>query len=554
MIAPARRRSNPRAPDRLARAKAGYPQRVTDVEVFVFLLALVAVLAGVGLRYGLPYPVLLLLGGLAVGLVPGVPAPDLDPDLVFFVFLPPLLYFAAFSASAYELRANARPITLLAIGLVTVTVFAVAAAAHWLLGIPWVAAFVLGGVLGPTDPVSASAVIRRLGASARIETILEGESLVNDGTGITAYRLATGAVGAAAAASPGHIVLEFLAVAAGGIAIGVAVGWVFGRLRGMVREPAIDVSLSVLIPFAAYIPAEHLHVSGVLAAVAAGVWVGTRSLQLVEAGTRLRTFAFWEALNFILNGLLFLLIGLQLPHVISAIEGADALTLAWQALLITAVTLGVRGAWMFLVPGAFHALAPFAKVSPPATAAKERIVLAWSGMRGGVSLAAALAMPPNTPERDLVLFLAYAVVVLSLVGPGLTLAPLVRRLGLSETEQRRREDAEARLRLAHAGLERLEEIARSDHHDGPRDRVVQRLRERYQARLERLEARLDEQEDDGRGIDHKQAAELQASMLEAERDVLRGMQQERAVTAELLRELERELDLDESRLQARGRA
>ena len=525
---------------------------MSDVELFVLLLALVAVLAGVGLRFGLPYPVLLLLGGLAAGLVPGVPAPDLEPDVVFFVFLPPLLYFAAFSASAYELRANARPITLLAVGLVTVTVLAVAAVGHWVLGLPWVPAFVLGAVLGPTDPVSATAVVRRLGASSRIETILEGESLVNDGTGLTAYKFAVAAVGSAAT-SAGGIVVSFAAVAAGGIAIGLAAGWLFGRIRGFVREPAIDVTLSVLTPFAAYAAAEHVHASGVLAAVAAGVWIGTKSLELVEAGTRLRTFAFWEALNFLLNGLLFLLIGLQLPHILEAIEGADAVSLAGQALLVAGVVVLVRLAWMFLVPAAVRALAPFARVSPPETAARERLVIAWSGMRGGVSLAAALAIPRDMPERDLVVFLAYAVVVLTLIGPGLTLGPLVRRLGLSQTEQRRHEDAEARLRLAHAGLERLEEVAREGR-DGLSDRVVQRLRERYEARLERLEARLDEDEDGDRGLDHARATELQGSMVEAERAVLREMQQQRAMPAELLRDLERELDLDESRLQARGRA
>jgi CPA1 family monovalent cation:H+ antiporter len=497
--------------------------------------------------------VLLLAGGLVVGLVPGLPSPDLDPDLVFFVFLPPLLYFAAFDASAYELRANARPIALLAIGLVTVTVLAVAAAAHWLIGIGWVPAFVLGAVLGPTDPVSATAVIKRLGAPARIETILEGESLVNDGTGLTAYKLAVAAIGSAAA-SVGGVVVNFALVAAGGIAIGLIAGWLFGRIRGMVREPAIDVTLSVLIPFAAYIPAEHVGASGVLAAVAAGVWVGTRSLRLVEAGTRVRTFAFWEALNFILNGLLFLLIGLQVTHIITAIEGADAFTLAWQTLLVAGVVSAVRVAWMFVVPGVFQALAPFARVSPPETAARERVVLAWSGMRGGVSLAAALAIPRAMPDRDLVLFLAYAVVVLSLAGPGLTIAPLVRRLGLSQSDERRRDDARARLRLVHAALERLEEASRSGDVDIPPDRVVQRLRERYESRLERLEPRLDDDEDAERGVDHRQASALQASMLEAERDVLREMQTERAVPADLLRELERELDVDEARAQARARS
>ena len=206
---------------------------------------------------------MLVLGGLALGFVPWLPAPELEPDVIFFAFLPPLLYAAAFKASAYELRANALPIGLLAVGLVLVTVVAVAAVAHWLAGLPWAVAFILGAVVGPTDPVAAAAVLSRLGAPARIRTILEGESLVNDGTGLTAYALAIAAVGATVTA--GDVVLDFFTKAAGGIAIGLAAGWLFGRLRAMASEPSIDLVLSILTPFVAYVPAEKLHVSGVLA-------------------------------------------------------------------------------------------------------------------------------------------------------------------------------------------------------------------------------------------------------------------------------------------------
>src|SRR4051795_10990872 len=354
---------------------------VADVELFIFLLFAVAVLAGLGLRSGVPYPVALVLGGLVIGLVPGLPSPQLDPDIVFFVFLPPLLYSASVTTSWRDLRAEAVPITLLAVGLVLLTIGAVAAVANAVIGIPWAAAFVLGAILGPTDPVSASAVLDRLGVKGRSKTILEGESLVNDGTGLTAYKIAVAAVGGSAGSVAG-IGGKFVIVAAGGIAIGLAVGWVFAHLRRIVTDPSLDVTLSVITPFVAYIPAEQLDVSGVLAAVAAGLYVGTRSLDIIEPGTRLRTLAFWESAAFLLDGMLFLLIGVQVPTILDRIDGADAAALAGYALLIFAVVMGARFLWMLVVPAAV----------PSETSPAERVAIAWSGMRGGVSLAAALAI------------------------------------------------------------------------------------------------------------------------------------------------------------------
>jgi Na+/H+ antiporter len=523
---------------------------VAGAEVLVFLLVAVALLAGLGLRLEVPYPIVLVIGGLALGFVPWLPAPALDPEIVFFAFLPPLLYAAAFQASAYELRANAMPIATLAVGLVVVTLFAVAAVAHWVAGLPWAVAFVLGAVLGPTDPVAATAVLSRLGAPARIQTILEGESLVNDGTGLTAYALALSAVGAAGV-SAGGVVGEFLLKSVGGIAIGLAAGWLFGRLRAAAREPAIDLVLSILTPFAAYVPAEKLHVSGVLAVVTAGVLIGTRSLELSHARARLRTLAFWQSSEFLLNSLLFLLIGLQLTNLVAGIGGAELLSLVGQALVLVVVVSGVRMAWMFTVPAVAH----LRIVSSEPASARERLVLGWSGMRGGVSLAAALAIPVVTeagerfPERELTIFLAYAVVVITLVAPGLTLAPLLARLGLGQSEQRRRQTVEARMRLTHAALAKLVELAEHEQH--PAGTAIERLRDRYQARLERLQDRL---ETAGGSEDHRtEAAEAQVEVLEAERGVLQEMRRERAFPPELLRELEAELDVDEARVRSRGR-
>jgi monovalent cation/hydrogen antiporter len=515
---------------------------VAGAEALVFLLVAVALLAGFALRHDVPYPIVLVLGGLALGFVPWLPTPELDPDVVFFAFLPPLLYAAAFQASAYELRDNALPISLLAVGLVLVTVVAVAAVAHWLAGLPWPVAFIVGAVVGPTDPVAANAVLSRLGAPARIRTILEGESLINDGTGLTAYALAIAAVGTTVTAS--DVVLDFVVKAAGGVAIGLAAGWLFGRLRAMVSEPSIDLVLSILTPFVAYVPAEKLHVSGVLAVVTAGVVIGTRSQELAEAGARLRTLAFWQSADFLLNSLLFLLIGLQLTSLVDGIDEQALFTVAGYALVLAVVVVGVRLLWMFTVPAVAH----LRILSREPTTARERLVLGWSAMRGGVSLAAALAIPANVPDREMAIVLAYGVVIVTLVVPGLTLAPLIRALGLGQSEERRRQEVEARVRLTHAALERFDELGEQG--ELPVE-DLERLRDRYEARLERLRDRL---EAAGGHPDHRtEAAEAQIEALEAERDLLTRMRRERAFPAELLRELEAEIDVDEARVRSRGR-
>jgi NhaP-type Na+/H+ or K+/H+ antiporter len=305
------------------------------------------------------------------------------------------------------------------------------------------------------------------------------------------------------------------------------------------------VVLSVLTPFAAYVPAEKVGASGVLAVVAAGLFVGHRSLDIVGAGTRLRTISFWDALSFLLNSLLFLLIGLQLPSIVARIEGTSHVTLAAQALLVAGVTVAIRMAWMFLVPPVAIALAHLARVPPSYASARERLVLGWSSMRGAVSLAAALAIPETVPARDLVVVLAYGCVVATLVVPSLTLAPLVRALGLSEGGERRRADAEARARLAHVALGRLEDNA----HDVRSERALELLRARYETRLDAAER----SSEDGHGsVDRKEAERLGEELLAAQREDLAEMRRERAFPADLLRGLERELDLEESRLRRSG--
>ena len=528
---------------------------MADVEVFVFLLAAIAVLAALGQRLDVPAPIALVIGGLALGFVPGLPAPQIDPDVVLFVFLPPLLYYASFTASAYELWDNALPIGLLAIGLVLVTVVAVAAVGHALLHLPWSVAFVLGAVLGPTDPVSATSVLRRLGAPQRIVTILEGESLVNDGTALTAYVIALGAVGSGSV-SLGSAALEFVAIAAGGIAIGLAAGFLVGRLRSMFSDPSIDVTLSVLTPFAAYTPAQAIGASGVLAAVSAGLYVGNRSLSLVNAESRLRTRTFWEALDFLLNSMLFLLIGLQLTSIVGRIDETQLGPLLAKSALVALVVVGVRLLWMGLVPTPVGAIAPFRHQDRASTEVRERLVVGWSAMRGALSLAAALAIPLTVdnmrfPHRDLVIVVTYVVVILTLVVPGLTLPALIERLGLGQGEALRRAEAEARARITSAALERLNELVAEG--ETP-EQVVERLRERYEAILERVESELDEDRDRDDADVLELATRVQEELLRAERETLAALERDREYPAEVLRRLQAELDLEESRLRARAAA
>jgi CPA1 family monovalent cation:H+ antiporter len=459
---------------------------VIDPSVVIALLAAITLLAGLAARTGTPYPVVLVVGGLFMGLVPGIPAPRLSPDLVLVVFLPPLLYASAFQSSVDELRANAGPILLLAVGLVLATVGGVAVVAVLVAGLPWAVAFVLGAVLGPTDPVSASAIMQRLGAPQRIVTILEGESLVNDGTAITAYTIALAAVGTGKF-SLLNAVGTFAFEVAVGTAIGLAAAWLAARLRPQLDAQG-ELALTLLTPFIAYIPADAIGASGVLAAFAAGLYGATRETQTTSAASRLRIRAFWDVLVFLLNALLFLLIGLQLPHIVAGIAGGFTTELLAQALAVAAAVFALRLAWMFGLSPVARALRRGAGGTPAQPAA--RLVLGWSAMRGGVTLALALAIPLQAaghpfPHRSLVIFLAYAGVLVTLVAPGLTLGALVARLGLQEGAERQRQLAEAQATMLYAALEETEALA-SD------DRISEDARERlsspYQARLDRLDA------------------------------------------------------------------
>ena len=303
----------------------------------LLVLVLMVAVGGLSVLAGtvrVPYPILLVLGGLVLGFVPGVPPAELPPDLVLVLFLPPLLYSAAFFSSPRDLRADLRAISLLAVGLVLATMSAVAAVAHTLVGgLPWAAAFALGAIVSPTDPLAATAIARRLGVPRRLVTVLEGESLVNDATALVAYRLAVGAV-VAGSFTLWAAGVRFVAGAVGGVAIGLAVGWLLAEARRRIEDPVVEIVLSVVTGYAAYLPADRLGASGVLAAVTAGLYVGWRAPELASPATRLLGFSFWEVLVYLLNAVLFVLVGLQLRPILSGVSGYSAAVLLGQAALV----------------------------------------------------------------------------------------------------------------------------------------------------------------------------------------------------------------------------
>lgn len=438
---------------------------VSPTETFILLMAVVTVFGLLARWLKLPYPILLVVGGLVLSLQPWLPPEvlkhyQLPPEMVLLAFLPPLLYAAAFNTNWAAFRKQLRSITMLAVGLVLFTTVGVAAACHYWFALPWGVGFVLGAVVSPPDAVAATAITSRIKVPRIVVTILDGESLVNDATALVAYRLSVGAVLATAATgleSEGLVwwksVLEFLWVSVGGIGIGLVGGWLVIRLhRFLSRHNLADAKLSIVItlltPFAVYLPAEHLHVSGVLACVACGLWVGNHCEQVFDHDLYVEARAVWEMIEFVLNGIIFILIGFQLPLILEGLsangDGSTMETYVGMAVAVLGVVIVARILWV--VPGAYvprwldRLLGRSTDPYPPWQAVA---VVGWSGMRGVVSLAVALAIPVKLengapfPCRDLILFLTFWVIFGTLVGQGLTLPLLIRGLGvdkMAETE------------------------------------------------------------------------------------------------------------------------
>jgi Na+/H+ antiporter len=523
---------------------------VHHIELIILgLLLATAVLGVLAGKLRVPYPITLVVGGAVIGFVPGVPDVRLEPELVLLIFLPPLLYGAAFFTSLRDLRRSARPIALLSIGLVAVTMVAVAVIAHEVIGLGWSEAFVLGAIVSPTDAVAPAEILRRVGAPRRLLTVIEGENLTNDWTALVLYRVAVAAV-VSGSFSLWEAGLRFVASGAGGLLIGLAVAWVIKEARARIDDPPIEITISILSGYAAYLPAEELGVSGVIAAVTVGVYVGWHTPQLTTPVMRLQGVAVWEILTFLLNALLFLLIGLQLPNVIDAISGRSAGELAAWAVLVSAVVIAVRLIWGFTVVYIIRALDRVGMLRARRSSWRERAVIGWAGMRGSVSLAAALANPLETdaggpfPERDLIIFLTFAVILVTLVGQGLTLAPLIRLLGVQDDGTEEREELAARVRLAEAGIARIDELVAED---WVREDTAERVRGLLDYRRRRFSAVSD---GDGTEYEERTGAyiRLMYEIFDAQREELVGMRNRGEISDEVRRRVERELDLEESRL------
>jgi monovalent cation/hydrogen antiporter len=517
------------------------------LELLIGLLAAVAVVVKLAGRTTIPEPVLLMLAGLAVALIPGLPQVELDPELILALFLPPLLYWAALHIDIPELRANLRPVALLAVGLVLVTTAAVAALAHSVFGLPWAVAVVLGAIVSPPDPVAATAVAGRLGLPRRMVTILEAEGLLNDATALVLYRVAVAAAvsGTFSIAEAG---VELGVSAFGGMAVGLAVGWVGSRILRRVSEAPIENTVKLLLPYVAWLAAERVHASGVLAVLATGL-VMTRHWGSISSGARLQARQLWDWLVFVLEGLSFVLVGVQLRPVVQGIEGRSLADLAMAVVALNLVVIVSRLAWVY----------PASWLPRRSARVRERdpfpgwgsvTVIGWAGMRGVVTLALALAIPTEVegggpfPDRNLVVFLAFSVIVVTLIGQGLTLPLVIRRLGVGADDEGPAGDSRRALaRLSEVALDRLDAV--DPEAEGVPAELVERLRERYRARL----AHLDQQGEDGQPDASRAFIELVHDVLGAQREELRRLRGRGAVTAEVARRLDHDLDVEESRLE-----
>lgn len=521
-----------------------------DSALLAALLAIGLVLLALSQFVRIPYPILLVLGGAVIGFIPGSPTVQLNPDLVLVATLPPLLYGGAYFTSLRELRANVKAISLLAVGLVLVTMVAVAVVAHAVIaGLGWAEAFVLGAIVAPTDPTASSAIAERLGLPPRLVALIEGESLVNDGTALVAYRFAVAAVVTGAFSlfdASWHFVLNVV----GGIAVGLAVGYLIRQLRKRIENPPVEITIALLSGYFGYLPAQALGVSGVLAAVTVGIYMGWHTPELTTAQTRLQGQAVWEIVFLLLNGLLFALVGLQLPTVVDALSGRSTAQLLGYAAVVSGVVMGARILWMV---GTYVValLSRRAREDDPAPSWQAKAVIAWSGMRGAVSLAAALALPLATdagasfPDRNLIIFLTFGVIFATLVLQGLTLAPLIRVLALHDGGLGEREEAKARIRAAEAALERLQEL---EAEAWVREDTAERLRGLYGFRQERFRSRFDP-DGDGSVEDRSLAYQrLRRELLDAERLAVQELRREGRIGDDVMRRVVRDLDLEDARL------
>lgn len=524
---------------------------MTQLVIILELLATIAVLALIARRVHIPLPILLVSTGTILGFIPGLPKMELSPDLVFFIFLPPLLYFQACLTSWRDFKKYAESISFLAIGLVLVTAVCVAAVAHALIpDLSWPAAFVLGAIVSPTDAVAATSIAQSLGVPRSIISIVEGESLVNDATGLVMYRLTVAAV-LTGIFSLTHFAWELLYMGVGGILVGLAMGWLLANIRYRLNDTPVEITISLLSPFLIFLPTEILHVSGVLAVVTAGLYLGWHGPEMMNSTTRVTWLANWSTITFLLNGMVFLLIGLQLSSILSGLSHYSSGQLIGWAIAISATTILTRLLWTLVGGQAKHILRP--KEKRVILPWRHRVLIGWSGMRGVVSLAAALALPLVLPSgeafpfRSLLIYLTFCVIIATLILQGLTLAPLIRLLKVRDDGLLDREELETRIKMARAAIARLEQLSTGN--DINMDiETIERLRDYYRVRIIHYTNRFHGTPDEPQGHVSQEHKSLELDLVTTERKVIIELRKHEKISDDVLHLLEHELDLTESRL------
>jgi monovalent cation/hydrogen antiporter len=516
-----------------------------------FALVAITALGAVGARrLGMPHSILLVLLGAALAFVPGLPHVTLNPELVLLLLLPPLLYSSGVGMSWPGFCANLRPIMLLAVGCVLFTAVAVAAAAHWVLGLPWAVGFVLGAVVSPPDAVAPMAIARRLAVPERILTVLEGEGLVNDATALILFSFAVAAV-ASGGVSLGEAAATFILIVIGELLWGLGVGWAMLRLRHLVGEPQVEIVLALLTPYLAFWPPHALGGSGVLATVATGLYVSWNGRRFIAPATRLQGYFVWGLVVHLVEGVVFLLTGLQARIVVDRLGGGGWERLLLAGLVTSAVVVVVRFVWVFPATYLPRRLSPALRARDPLPPWQFPVLIGFTGIRGGVSLAAALSIPLTLgdtpfPGRALVLFATFCVILVTLVGQGGALPWVIARLGLAdagraEAAEAKRREVAARVAGVDAALARLDELER----EGAPAAAVAMLRRTYQDREGQFAGTADERV---LGSPVADGAALEVQLVEAERRRIAALYEQGAITDEARRRIERELDLEDARI------
>ncbi len=518
-------------------------------ELLLLLLIVVASLVTLGRRLRAPYPVLLLIGGLALGAIPGVPRLEVSPDSVLLLVLPPIVYFAAFFTPIRSLRADFGNIVSLAIGLVLASTSAAAGVALALVpGMTVPIAIALGAIVSPPDEVAAMAVMERLAVPRRMIALLQGEALLNDATALTVYHVALGVAVSAIPAVTLAPIGSFFAIGVGGVAIGLAVGWLIALVRSRLSDLPVEITVSLLTPYAAYLPAEVFGVSGVLAAVTAGLYLGRRASRIMGSDVRLAGRAVWEMLIFLLNGIVFILLGLEIAALARGLDKSVLVALVGAGLAVSIALIAVRALWIFGIAGWQRLVS---REEAPLRLA-EIVVLSWSGMRGVVSLAAALAVPlalpggTPLPAREAVIVITFTVILVTLVGQGVSLPLVIKAVHLGGDADARAEERHARRRLVDEAIRRIDVL----YEQWPGHRpLLDQLRAAYRHRAEHVE-QLDQapgNEAEQELVEHRQ---IRRAVIEAQREAVLLMRDRGVIDDDVLRSIERELDLEEVRMEA----